>query len=293
MTDSLPAAVCLDINVVLVGPFADAEFAPLVERAASLTGPDQLRAYASVRSLIGSRRAATTEDRVDLLIVLQSWPEQYTQAEALDLLDQLPLARLVVCYGPWCDSDGRTRSVWPHAVRVPLAQAAFRLQLEAAALRASHSPLPLTANRDECFAHDYSRATDGSCRDHSVALKTDDPAIRDWLAGWICDQGWSRHDSGQTDDDPDVLIWDVDPWSAEIADQVAAFRRRSPKSTIIGLVGFARDHEVAQMHRSGVAAVLTKTTPSCELRRMIETHVNRSAGTAGLPQADRSEVASC
>ncbi len=60
-----------------------------------------------------------------------------------------PLARLVCCYGPWCASDGRTRDIWPLAVRVPVDAAAERIRRELEVLSGRRQPLPLTASRDE------------------------------------------------------------------------------------------------------------------------------------------------
>ena len=90
----------------------------------------------------------------DLVVVCQHWPDEYTSAEVRAVLRAVPLARLICCYGPWCGSDGRTRDVWPLAVRVAAAQGARRIDFELEVLAGSRWPLPLTASRDEIVLFD-------------------------------------------------------------------------------------------------------------------------------------------
>jgi hypothetical protein len=90
----------------------------------------------------------------DLIIVCQLLPDEYSPVDLRALLRTFPLARLVCCYGPWCASDGRTRDVWPLAVRVPAEFGARRIDLELQVLSGDRWPLPLTASRDEIFAFD-------------------------------------------------------------------------------------------------------------------------------------------
>ena len=270
MTKPLPPDKRPGANVVIVGPFSHATFAPLLQDVTSLAGDDQIRAHGSIRSLLSHNRESDSSDQVDLLIVLQAWPDQYPHSEILDLLDRFPLTRLMVCYGPWCDSDGRTRHLWPAAVRVPIAQASSRVSLELAVTSPPAEPLPLTASRDETYFRDFSWESSEKRRDLSIAINTPDPAVRSWLTAWICDQNWTVRQVADTSAELDLLIWDVDPWSPATADQIVTCRRQRPQVPIVGMVGFARDHEVDQMHECGIAAVLTKTGPANELRRVVE-----------------------
>jgi hypothetical protein len=88
----------------------------------------------------------------DLIVVCQSWSDEYTAGEVAALLSAAPLARILCVYGRWCDSDGRTRDVWPLAVRVPAAKFETRLLHELKVLAGTLPPLPLTATRTEIFA---------------------------------------------------------------------------------------------------------------------------------------------
>jgi hypothetical protein len=88
----------------------------------------------------------------DLIVVCQSWSDEYTSRDVAALLSAAPLARILCVCGRWCDSDGRTRDVWPLAVRVPAAEFETRLRRELEVLDGMRPPLPLTASRTEIFA---------------------------------------------------------------------------------------------------------------------------------------------
>lgn len=96
--------------------------------------------------------AGRDELSASLIVVCQSWSDEYTIGQVTGLLSSAPLARLLCVYGRWCDSDGRTRPVWPLAVRVPISDFERRLQREIRVLEGARTPLPWTASRTEIFA---------------------------------------------------------------------------------------------------------------------------------------------
>jgi hypothetical protein len=102
-------------------------------------------------------RAHVADDRPwfpDLVLICQHEPDEFTTRDVHALIGRHPLARLVCSYGPWCASDGRTRDIWPLAVRVPVELAPERIRRELDVLAGRRSPLPLTASRDEIFLFD-------------------------------------------------------------------------------------------------------------------------------------------
>jgi hypothetical protein len=111
-----------------------------------------VRVVADVTKALGDSPAE--DHHPDLVIICQHWPDQYTAGDVRRMLGAFPLARLICCYGPWCESDGRTRDVWPLAVRVPATFAGRRIDLELEVLSGTREPLPLTASRDEIFLFD-------------------------------------------------------------------------------------------------------------------------------------------
>lgn len=95
-------------------------------------------------------------DPPDLVIVCQSWPDEFPADEVSAALGRWPLAMWVCCYSAWCDSDGRTRSIWPISVRASASDASSRLNHVWQILTEQRGePLPLTASRDEAFAFDH------------------------------------------------------------------------------------------------------------------------------------------
>lgn len=88
----------------------------------------------------------------DLAIILQHWPDEFTAEEIRTALSRWPLTRWLCCHGPWCASDGRTRQIWPPALRVTTDDLESRLAGELRTLRGELSPLPATAALDEVFA---------------------------------------------------------------------------------------------------------------------------------------------
>lgn len=92
----------------------------------------------------------------DLIVVCQSWPDEFTSHDVTQCLGRWPLALWVCCYGAWCASDGRTRTTWPISVRTPVDEACGRLTHLWQILHDGHGdPLPLTASRDEAFEFDH------------------------------------------------------------------------------------------------------------------------------------------
>jgi len=92
----------------------------------------------------------------DLILVCQQWPDEYSHEFVAELIATFPLSRLVCCYSRWCGSDGRTRNIWPPAVRVEAAKAARRVRQEVEVISGLRDPLPLTAGLDEVFLFDHS-----------------------------------------------------------------------------------------------------------------------------------------
>lgn len=108
----------------------------------------------------------------DLVIVCQSWPDEFSAEEVSAALGRWPLALWICCYGAWCDSDGRTRTIWPISLRVPVCDAASRLSHVWQVLTEQRGdPLPLTASRDEAFAFDH-------CSSHFIPADASDTLSR-------------------------------------------------------------------------------------------------------------------
>lgn len=116
----------------------------------------QIRRFVNLPELV----QATTERQPDLIVVAQDWSDEYRLDEVASLFSACPLTRILCCYGPLCASDGRSRTVWPAAVRVAQAELIPRLERELLVIQGHSPPLPLTAGHDELFAWLFRHETD-------------------------------------------------------------------------------------------------------------------------------------
>jgi hypothetical protein len=140
-------------SFLVIGDFASSEMQPVracLDRLADRGVETRFAASVGVAAILCGEPGWFPE----IVVVCQHWPDEYPAADVERLLGLFPLARLVCCYGLWCESDGRTREVWPLSVRVPVRCAADRLQRELEVLAGLRAPLPWTASRDECFLFD-------------------------------------------------------------------------------------------------------------------------------------------
>lgn len=239
----------------------------------------------------------------DLVVVFQSWPDEFSASDVHALLQLFPLARIVCCFGAWCDSDGRTRTIWPLAVRVPVSAASRRIEHELALLAdhegstttASGFPLPLTASRREIFEFDYARrvqanpdlrsalnSASGDTQEQPVpATRHAAPAARHApavprIAVVSPDTSWKQmiesalNSCGcacsELSDEPclHAVLWDAAPWTAHQSQRLQAFRRRNRQTDVMAFVGFPRDELVCEVRAAGADHVYSKLTPLLE-----------------------------
>lgn len=204
----------------------------------------------------------------EILVVLQEQPEEAFPRRVRALLSDLPLTRLIVSYGPWCDSDGRTRQVWPLACRVPQHLLLRRLRHEASVVRGDVPPLPLTADREECWEHDFVLEVKPIRRELSIMVATSDPAIADWLSDALLAAG---HRVVESSADPaDVLLFDAEPSGPAQAAWLPKLRRRSAAIPTVALCGFLRADQERSLLAAGACAVVDRMAPVSELCRILE-----------------------
>jgi hypothetical protein len=256
-------------NVLLLGDPALDDFTPAVETIRRLVPGERVREASGVLDLAAFVGAQAWHP--DLVVVLQSWPDQFSEHDVHKLLALCPLARIVCCFGPWCDSDGRTRSVWPLAVRVPVAAARGRLARELALLE-NHddpsAPLPLTASRAEIFENDYSAPADNSV-ERPAAIRTavisPDRPFGQMLEAAARNWGHRIHESSRGGA-PDVIFFDADLWDAERMIILGSIREAYPQARLVACVGFPRPDLDAVLRDKGADDVWCKLSPLADLR---------------------------
>jgi hypothetical protein len=195
----------------------------------------------------------------DLILIFQEWPEQFTLEEADWLLATHPTARIICAYSGWCESDGRTRTIWPHAVRVPQQRLTDRLRREIQVVGGVHAPLPLTASRRERFLFDHrpEQALPDVSR-YAIRVVSPDRALGDALTELL---GQFR----QTNDPPDVIFFDVDPWCEKTRSELRGFARHYPRARLVALAGFPGHEPVDEITACGACAVLPKLLTASQL----------------------------
>lgn len=197
-------------------------------------------------------------DPPELMVVLQSWPDEFSGEQIDEWQEVWPLARLICVAGRWCESDGRSRSLWPLAYRASLELAIDRIQRELAFLHGDSRAmaLPSTATRDELFVADYLPSlerTDESPQllsGRAVQVQSADAALTEWIESVVALCGGST----TSDDGADLIIVDVDSVALPEAAQPEACRR------MIAISGFPRCESNEAWRQVG-ATVLHKLAP--------------------------------
>ncbi len=149
-------------------------------------------------------------DAPDLIVVLQETPDQFSSHDVQQLLGLWPLARLAVCYGPWCNGDGRTRDAWPPATRVPHTNIDTRLACERSFSVGLGDGLPWTAGRDEIAASELAAFNTAPTRPFTFHIVSPDA---DWTRT-LTDQliAIDGQPSPTIHATIDLLLVDADPW---------------------------------------------------------------------------------
>ena len=272
--------------VLLLGDFTHPEFQGVVSLLRGAVLHQRLQEAVTVREA----RVLYSPGRQppELVVICQTWSDQFSAEEIQGLIAWLPFARFIGCYGPWCDSDGRTRELWPLAVRIPAAQAVSVVaeslrELQSPAPSRSASPgmkgtslavrsvrLPLTASRAEIFAARYGHPTAASLQSLAVAVNSPDRAWREMIEKHV------RGCHGQIlpgdleavatlPRQPDWLVWDADPQEPSRSRELDQWRLAFPRLRVLACVGFPREDLTQSLRQSGVDVVWPKLAPLTDL----------------------------
>lgn len=198
----------------------------------------------------------------DVIIIVQSYPGEFTDAQIDELRWVAPLARLVAVLGTWCEGEMRSGTPWSGAVRVYWHQWAPHCQQELKRLvegRESLWSLPPTACEEErCLAIAARPKPKGG---GLVEIVTEQYDIFDWLAAACRDRGyeprWRRSGDEAQTDAPVVVLFDA---AGEMAAELARFRRLqiARDATAIILADFPRIAACDRFVRAGARAVLSR-----------------------------------
>lgn len=240
------------LRMFLVGRAVSGWERTLLRQLASLASPHDLSQAATISEALVMAR--TREP--DLVVVIQSSPDQYSPAEVQRLLATLPLTRLIVCHGPWCSGDGRNRETWPLAVRIPHDGFFARLADELAALAGYSTGLSWTAGRDEIAAAELSGPTSHPDAPFTFHLVSGDAQFTAMFDAQLAALGGHRVPVPETQ----LLLIDIDPWSASMARNVLdLISRANPVRTFL-LTSSPNSLPPGEIEAAGPTTVIDKLT---------------------------------
>ena len=209
------------------------------------------------------------QSKPELTLVLQSWPQEFLTSDIDRLLGATIMSSLLCCYGPWCESDGRSSPHWPGSVRVPSRWAVATIQQQVDYLLGGGPALSPLAAPEEAFAvrigPSGSNTTRWQQRNPSSLIVSHDAAFRRTavaccrrLAGGSASGVNSLNESNPTSDNPlrrspDLILIDLDDDYRSMNRLLEFAASKFPDATRIGVTWnvslLAGDHGIHSLHR--------------------------------------------
>ena len=179
------------VSVVIVGSTELELFRPLL---ASLRSDPAVRiraelpAIADALKILPDSQLADPQPHVDVVIVLQSHSDEFSALHVQLLIGRMLFGRVVCCYGPWCQADGRTHLIWPVSCRVPVASAAALLSAEFDAVREQRPALSPMSAGEEVFLHrNLPHVESAGWKPTDFCVVSDDRVLRNSVAQ-LCEE---------------------------------------------------------------------------------------------------------
>lgn len=254
------------LRALLIGDDTHAEFRMAVASLAETT------ALARSRDVGAALEQLDDESPPDVIVVAQPYSGCFRVDEIDRLRIRLPLARVIVLLGSWC--EGETRSGWPTtgATRVYWHQWHARWEQELARLAADRCPafgLPVTATDDDRllhFADDPPPQLDGTV----AIVATPDAAL--WLAD-VCRELRldplvlpARDVRSRKRPTCDLVIFEVDALRYDHRDEELRWARAWHDVPRLALCEFPRLEDGEEWKAAGVATVLALPVLADDLR---------------------------
>ena len=198
----------------------------------------------------------------DLVVVAQSHPGQFSRAAVERLHQLVPLARLVVLLGSWCESETRTGCPWPGVQRLYWHQFSAgmnRVFLPGAA--GGQWDQPRTSSDAERTLT-QSVATPAAAESRLVVIRASGLEAYQALADALNAHGYATSWATQNQR-PSVRghwagIWDCEMGAANDSAQLAQFAALLRPAPVIAVMNFPRLQDCRRLQSAGAAAVLGK-----------------------------------
>ncbi|NLS98132.1 MAG: hypothetical protein GXX96_38875 [Planctomycetaceae bacterium] len=208
------------------------------------------------------RRLAQASLTPDVVVVVQSYPGEFADAQVDQLRRVAPLARFVTLLGTWCEGEMRSGAPLSGTIRVYWHQWVPQAYRELNRLIAGgESPwsLPPTACEEErCLAI---AARPGHRGGGLVEIVTEQYDVFDWLATACLKREytprWRRAQDDSRSDSPVAVLFDA---AGEIEKEASKLRRLSVdrRVPVIVLADFPRIADCDRLMSAGANAVLSR-----------------------------------
>jgi hypothetical protein len=271
-------------NLVLVGAASRREFSTLVSWLRQNSATRIVGHFKNVAAALEDWGSLAAEP--DMTVVLQSWSDESAQPDVNQLIGKTLFQRLLCCVGPWCESDGRNRDVWPDALRVPVRLAESVIADQLHDINCGHPPIPPTSARDEVFAHRMAATPDGRdlsrLQDMNGAVIGPDRVFRKTIYSTLRDYGLrsvhlplitscQRIVPRETSRGPVHLVFhDLDPWDELTEFSLTAARRMFPSATLLGIASMPDAGISSQLDDAEIDVVVPKLDFENGLRRHLK-----------------------
>jgi hypothetical protein len=227
---------------------------------------DRLTALGRVRRAGGVEEAATiladAAPPIDVIVVAQARPGEFSHEDVQRLRQIVPLARIVALLGSWCEGESRSGKPWPGVVRTYWHQWPVRAERELrrmAAGECSAWALPPTATDEERLLADAERPLPD--RRGLIAVFSRDRAMAETLATACRSWGWEAaplRSPGDAAAGAIAVLFDcgrcLDEELVELQRTAAALA----PAPLIAIVHFPRIEDCDRARQADAAAVLAK-----------------------------------
>lgn len=197
-----------------------------------------------------------------LLVIAQSYPDQFSAGQVEQLHQRAPLSRLAALLGSWCEGEYRSGRPWPGVIRLYWHQ--FRSRV-ARWLDCASWPCDVFLPRTSTIAeqlNDYVSSEERMRNEGLIVVRTKRFSDFDALAESLRQVGfgavWLRDLLWQDVRGATAVIWDGGHcnWSQEThLDEVSNLSRIAP---VIALLDFPRQEDVRLVRRAGAAGIASR-----------------------------------
>ena len=213
---------------------------------------------------------AGEEAAVDVIVVAEARPGEFSHAQIERLRQAAPLARIVGLLGSWCEGEMRSGRPWPAAVRTYWHQWPARARRELRRLAAGRSSawtLPLTATEEDRLLADAERPP--PAQSGLIAIAARSFVMADFLAAACRQCGyatvWLRPPGASRVGGAAAILWDGSDCRGEECEELRRLAAAMAPAPLVALLDFPRIEDFERAEAAGAAAVLSKPLQLADL----------------------------